>query len=78
MKAKKLFMKENLTKMKDELNRYRQRINAQMIVTALITTVTFTVDFTMPSGYHQDGDLKEMAVFSEKKEAFIAFMISDT
>ncbi|KAL8093313.1 uncharacterized protein LOC141692043 isoform X2 [Apium graveolens] len=75
-KAKKLLMKENLIQMKDELDRYRQRTNTQIIVTALITTVTFTVGFTMPGGYNQDGDLKGMVILSEKK-SFIAFMVSD-
>ncbi|WOG96210.1 hypothetical protein DCAR_0415543 [Daucus carota subsp. sativus] len=61
---------------KDELDRYRQRTNTQIIVTALITTVAFTVGFTMPGGLYQDGDLKGMVVLSNKK-AFIAFMVCD-
>lgn len=76
MKAKKLLMKQDLIQKKDELDRYRQRTNTQIIVTALITTVTFTVGFTMPGGYHQDQELQGMVLLSNKK-AFIAFMVSD-
>ncbi|KAL1819295.1 hypothetical protein ACET3Z_014164 [Daucus carota] len=77
MKAKNSMKKKKWKQMNDELERYRQRTNTQIIVTALITTVTFTVGFTMPGGYYQDdGDLKGMVLLSNKK-AFIAFMISD-
>ncbi|KAL1819293.1 hypothetical protein ACET3Z_014162 [Daucus carota] len=76
VKGKKLLIKENLMQKKDELDRYRQRTNTQIIVTALITTVAFTVGFTMPGGLYQDGDLKGMVVLSNKK-AFIAFMVCD-
>ena len=38
-------MKENLINMKDELDQYKQRTNTQIIVTALIITVTCTVGY---------------------------------
>ncbi|WOG87846.1 hypothetical protein DCAR_0207078 [Daucus carota subsp. sativus] len=63
--------------MKEELIQYKERTNTQIIVTALIVTVTFTVGFTMPGGYYESGDLNQGLVLLSKKRAFSAFMISD-
>ncbi|XP_074382109.1 uncharacterized protein LOC141724020 [Apium graveolens] len=71
------FMKQELAEMKEELRRYRERTTTQIIVTALITTVTFTVGFTMPGGYHQSGEPEEGLVLLSNKKAFKIFMISD-
>ncbi|XP_074356960.1 uncharacterized protein LOC141696736 [Apium graveolens] len=62
---------------KEKLERYKLRTNTQIIVTALITTVTFTVGFTMPGGLHQSGEVDEGLVLLSKKTAFNAFMVSD-
>lgn len=57
---------------------YRERTGTQIIVTTLITTVAFTVGFTMPGGYYQSGDLNEGLTVLSKKRAFRVFMVSDT
>ncbi|XP_074339526.1 protein ACCELERATED CELL DEATH 6-like isoform X2 [Apium graveolens] len=62
---------------KEKVKPYRERTTTQIIVTALITTVTFTVGFTMPGGYHQSGEPEEGLVLLSKKKAFEVFMISD-
>ena len=69
--------------MKAKVLRYRERTNTQIIVTALITTVTFTVGFTMPGGYYQSGEsnqkgeLRQGSVLLAKETAFKAFIVSD-
>lgn len=73
----KAMMKTEIEEMKEELRRYRERTTTQIIVTALITTVTFTVGFTMPGGYHQSGEPEEGLVLLSKKKAFNIFMVSD-
>ncbi|WOG87850.1 hypothetical protein DCAR_0207082 [Daucus carota subsp. sativus] len=65
------------TLMKAKVLRYRERTNTQIIVTALITTVTFTVGFTMPGGYYQSGELNQGSVLLANKTAFKAFIVSD-
>ena len=77
----KLYIDEEQAKMELEnkiyLETYKKRTNTQIIVTALITTVTFTVGFTIPGGLHQSGEVEEgLAVFS-RKTAFKACMVSD-
>lgn len=47
-KAKTSIIAENRDRMKKDLEKYRSRTNTQIVVTALITTVSFTVGFTMP------------------------------
>lgn len=64
-------------KSRDGWKRYKKRTNTQIIVTALITTVTFTVAFAMPGGLHQSGEVNEGSVVLSQKTAFNAFMISD-
>lgn len=71
---------ERKTKKKNEqeyLETYKNRTNTQIIVTALITTVTFTVGFTMPGGLHQSEEVDEGLVLLSRKAAFKAFMLSD-
>lgn len=63
--------------MKEELEVYRTRTNTQIIVTALITTVTFTVGFTLPGGYHQSGEDDQGLAVLSKKSLFTAFMVTD-
>ncbi|XP_074357806.1 uncharacterized protein LOC141697374 [Apium graveolens] len=74
---KKLLMDEKHEQRKKDLERYKMRTNTQIIVTALITTVTFTVGFTMPGGLYQSGDVNEGLVVLSRKTAFNAFMVSD-
>ncbi|KAL8090981.1 hypothetical protein AgCh_040164 [Apium graveolens] len=75
--GKKLLMDAKHEQMKKDLERYKMRTNTQIIVTALITTVTFTVGFTMPGGLYQSGDVNEGLVVLSRKTAFNAFMVSD-
>lgn len=63
--------------MKEELERYTRRTNTQIIVTALIATVTFTVGFTMPGGYHQSGEDDQGLVLLSRKTVFNVFMVAD-
>ena len=62
---------------KNDLERYKNRTNTQILVTALITTVTFTVGFTMPGGLHQSGEFSEGLAVLSRKRAFNVFMLSD-
>uniref|UniRef100_A0A166CS11 PGG domain-containing protein n=1 Tax=Daucus carota subsp. sativus TaxID=79200 RepID=A0A166CS11_DAUCS len=62
---------------KNDLEIYKNRTNTQILVTALITTVTFTVGFTMPGGLHKSGEVTEGLVVLSRKRAFNAFMLSD-
>ncbi|XP_063947395.1 protein ACCELERATED CELL DEATH 6-like [Daucus carota subsp. sativus] len=75
--AKKELIARRREKMKEEVQGYRSRTNTQIIVTALITTVTFTVGFTMPGGYHQSGEPEQGLILLSKRKAFKTFMISD-
>lgn len=75
--AKKELIARRREKMKEEVQGYRSRTNTQIIVTALITTVTFTVGFTMPGGYHQSGEPDQGLILLSKRKAFKTFMISD-
>ncbi|KAL8158092.1 hypothetical protein AgCh_002701 [Apium graveolens] len=68
---------EEFHEWKEKIKPYRERTTTQIIVTALITTVTFTVGFTMPGGYHQSGEPDEGLVLLSKKKAFEVFMVSD-
>ncbi|WOG91582.1 hypothetical protein DCAR_0310831 [Daucus carota subsp. sativus] len=71
------FEKAKRELLKAHLERYARRTNTQIIVTALIATVAFTLGFTMPGGYHQSGEVNEGLVLLPKKTAFQAFVISD-
>ncbi|XP_063940786.1 uncharacterized protein LOC108201513 [Daucus carota subsp. sativus] len=62
---------------REDLERYKTRTNTQILVTALITTVTFTVGFTMPGGLHQSGEVGEGLVVLSRRRAFNIFMMSD-
>ncbi|KAL8091031.1 hypothetical protein AgCh_040213 [Apium graveolens] len=74
---KKLVIDAKNAEMKTELERYKTRTNTQIIVTALITTVTFTVGFTMPGGLRQSGEVEEGLAVLTNKAVFNAFMVSD-
>ncbi|XP_074357045.1 uncharacterized protein LOC141696820 isoform X2 [Apium graveolens] len=74
---KKILMHAKHLEKKEKLERYKMRTNTQIIVSALITTVTFTVGFTMPGGLHQSGEVDEGLVLLSKKNAFNTFMVSD-
>ncbi|WOG86482.1 hypothetical protein DCAR_0205691 [Daucus carota subsp. sativus] len=76
-KYTKILIDEKNAQMKKDLERYKKRTNTQIVVSALITTVTFTVGFTMPGGLHQSGEVDEGLVILSKKTAFNAFMVSD-
>ncbi|KAL8158093.1 hypothetical protein AgCh_002702 [Apium graveolens] len=71
-------VEEELKLWKEKIKSYRERTTTQIIVTALITTVTFTVGFTMPGGYHESGEPEEGLVLLSKKKAFEVFMVSDS
>ncbi|XP_074357329.1 uncharacterized protein LOC141697043 isoform X2 [Apium graveolens] len=73
----KLLMDVKNAKMEEDLQRYREGTNSQIVVSALITTITFTVGFTMPGGLHQSGETNEGLAVLSKKAAFNIFMISD-
>ncbi|XP_074355485.1 uncharacterized protein LOC141695129 [Apium graveolens] len=75
--AKKKLRDEKHGRMKIDLERYKKRTSTQIVVTALITTVTFTVGFTMPGGLRQSGEIDQGLVVLSKKTAFNAFMVSD-
>ncbi|KAJ0014625.1 hypothetical protein Pint_21255 [Pistacia integerrima] len=50
----------------------------QLVVAALIATVTFTAAFTMPGGYHGEKGQNEGTAILSGKSAFQAFIITDT
>ncbi|XP_074356755.1 uncharacterized protein LOC141696524 [Apium graveolens] len=52
-------MDDSNAKMRKRVETYKDRTNTQIVVAALITTVTFTVGFTMPGGLHQSGEVDE-------------------
>ncbi|WOH14432.1 hypothetical protein DCAR_0933951 [Daucus carota subsp. sativus] len=72
----KLREKKN-AKMQEDLQRYREGTNSQIVVSALITTITFTVGFTIPGGLHQSGESNQGLAVLSKKAAFKIFMIAD-
>lgn len=74
---KKLIEKKN-AKMQEDLQRYREGTNSQIVVSALITTITFTVGFTIPGGLHQSGESNQGLAVLSKKAAFKIFMIADS
>ncbi|GAB2276711.1 hypothetical protein Dimus_011426 [Dionaea muscipula] len=55
------------------LDNYKDRVNTLLLVSTLVTTVTFTAGFTVPGGYSSSGK----AIFADKP-AFQAFVITDT
>ena len=56
------------------ISKLKKRGEAHLIVSALITTVTFAAGFTFPGGYKED---EGMAILT-KKIAFEAFVATDT
>ncbi|XP_074358556.1 uncharacterized protein LOC141697899 [Apium graveolens] len=70
-------MDDSNAKMRKRVETYKDRTNTQIVVAALITTVTFTVGFTMPGGLHQSGEVDEGLVVLSKRTAFNAFMVTD-
>ncbi|KAI3955346.1 hypothetical protein MKW98_018447 [Papaver atlanticum] len=48
-----------------------------VVVSALIATVAFAANFTLPGGYNSDEPHKGMAVLA-KKSSFIVFMVSNS
>ncbi|XP_034686670.1 protein ACCELERATED CELL DEATH 6-like [Vitis riparia] len=56
------------------ISKLKKRGEAHLIVSALITTVTFAAGFTFPGGYKED---EGMAILT-KKIAFKAFVATDT
>ena len=65
------YIKEKKKELKDALSKARE---SQLVVAALIATVTFAAAFTLPGGYKSDRGTAILA----KKAAFIVFVISDT
>ena len=74
----KKLMEDKNKKMKEDLQRYREGTNSQIVVSALITTITFTVGFTIPGGLHQSGESNQGLAVLSKKAAFKIFMIADS
>ncbi|XP_063940083.1 uncharacterized protein LOC108201184 [Daucus carota subsp. sativus] len=72
-----VLMEKKNTKMQEDLQRYREGTNSQIVVSALITTITFTVGFTIPGGLHQSGESNQGLAVLSKKAAFKVFMIVD-
>ena len=56
------------------ISELKHRGEAHLIVSALITTVTFAAGFTLPGGYNGDDG---MAILT-RKTAFRAFVVTDT
>jgi hypothetical protein len=65
------YIEERKKELKDALSKARE---SQLVVAALIATVTFAAAFTLPGGYKSDRGTAILA----KKAAFIVFVISDT
>ena len=76
--GQKVFMDIMKGKKQQELQRYREGTNSQIVVSALITTITFTVGFTIPGGLHQSGESNQGLAVLSKKAAFKIFMIADS
>ncbi|KAK3434003.1 hypothetical protein EUGRSUZ_D01532 [Eucalyptus grandis] len=55
----------------------RSIVDSQLLVAALIATVTFAAAFTMPGGYNSDGPNQGMATLASRA-AFQAFVIFNT
>ncbi|XP_017224640.1 uncharacterized protein LOC108200886 [Daucus carota subsp. sativus] len=75
--VQKVLMEKKNAKMEEDLQRYREGTNSQIVVSALITTITFTVGFTIPGGLHQSGESNQGLAVLSKKAAFKIFMIAD-
>ncbi|CBI17198.3 unnamed protein product, partial [Vitis vinifera] len=59
---------------KEYISQLQKQGETHLIVSALITTVTFAAGFTLPGGYKEDDG---QAILS-KKAAFEAFVVTDT
>ncbi|RVW73196.1 hypothetical protein CK203_057347 [Vitis vinifera] len=59
---------------KEYISQLQKQGETHLIVSALITTVTFAVGFTLPGGYKEDDG---KAILS-KKSAFRAFVVTDS
>lgn len=75
--AKRTLIENERVRIKNVLEKYRSRTNTQIVVTALITTISFTVGFTMPGGYHQSGEPDEGLTLLSKKKSFHFCIVSD-
>ncbi|XP_031275935.1 ankyrin repeat-containing protein At2g01680-like [Pistacia vera] len=59
------------------LPRYEKTTDTEMVVAALIATVTFTAALTMPGGYKSETGTDQGTALLSKKAAFKAFIITD-
>jgi hypothetical protein len=66
---------ERRKELKDALSKARE---SQLVVAALIATVTFAAAFTLPGGYKNDQGPNKGTPILAKKTVFIVFVISDT
>ncbi|KAI3902905.1 hypothetical protein MKW92_014451 [Papaver armeniacum] len=60
--------------MREQMEYYNQTL---LVVSALIATVAFESNFTLPGGYNSDGKHKGMAVLADNP-SFIVFMVSNS
>ncbi|RVW73209.1 hypothetical protein CK203_057353 [Vitis vinifera] len=66
--------RERKKERKEYISQLQKQGETHLIVSALITTVTFAAGFTLPGGYKEDDG---QAILS-KKAAFSAFVVTDT
>ncbi|RZC47687.1 hypothetical protein C5167_040615 [Papaver somniferum] len=66
--------KEKERMRREQMEYYNQTL---VVVSALIATVAFASNFTLPGGYNSDGKHKGMAVLA-KKPSFIVFIVSNS
>ena len=66
--------RERKKERKEYISQLQKQGETHLIVSALITTVTFAAGFTLPGGYKEDDG---QAILS-KKAAFRAFVVTDT
>ena len=66
--------RERKKERKEYISQLQKQGETHLIVSALITTVTFAAGFTLPGGYKEDDG---KAILS-KKAAFRAFVVTDT
>ncbi|KAI3899838.1 hypothetical protein MKW92_029331 [Papaver armeniacum] len=59
---------------REQMEYYNQTL---LVVSALIATVAFAANFTLPGGYNSDGKHKGMAVLADNP-SFIVFMVSNS
>ena len=57
--------------------RRKEMAGTLVVMATLVATVTFTAAFTLPGGFHSEGEHQGLAVLA-RKTAFKAFIVTDT